>query len=105
MLMGSFWEKQFGVVVDGSSCRTSTVAQKNVPILCHFEEIRELWDIKKESGKVPVRWMKGHALGNPKLLWSCDLIAMEARYRHFKMTCHWDTYLTLHVSIIISYIT
>ena len=83
----------------------TTVAQKNIPILSHFEDIRELWDIKKESGKVPAGWMKGHALGIPKLLWSCDLVAMEARDRHFKMTCHWDTYLTLHVSIIISYIT
>ena len=83
----------------------STVAQQSVPMLCHFEEIRELWDIKKESGKVPVGWMKGHAPGIPKLLWSCDLVAMEARYKHFKMTCHWDTDLTLHVSIIVSYIT
>ena len=74
-------------------------------MLCHFEEIRELWDIKKESGKMPAGWMKGCALGIPKLLLSCDLVAMEARYRDFKMTCHWDTYLTLYVSIIISYIT
>ena len=57
---------------------------KSVTILCHFEEIRELWDIKKELGKVPAGWTKGHALGNPKLLWSCDLVAMEARYRHLK---------------------
>ena len=78
---------------------------KSVPILSHFEEIRELLDIKKESGKVPAGWMNRCALGIPKLHWSCDLVAMEARYRHFKMTCHWDTYLTLHVSIIISYIT
>ena len=78
------------------------MAQKSVPMLCHFEEIRELWDIKKESGKMLARWMKGCALGIPNLLLSCDLVAMEARYRHFKMTCHWDTYLTLYVSIIIS---
>ena len=71
-------------------------------MLCHFEEIRELWDIKKESSKVPAGWMKGCALGIPKLLWSCDLVAMEARYRDFKMMCHWDTYLILYVSIIIS---
>ena len=58
----------------------TTVAQKSVPMLSHFEDIRELWDIKKESGKVPVGWMNGHALGIPKLLWSCDLVAMEARY-------------------------
>ena len=76
-----------------------TVAQKSIPILCHFEEIRELWDIKKESGKVLVKWMKGRALGIPKLPWSCDLVAMEAGYRHFKMTCHWDTYLTIYYNI------
>ena len=81
------------------------MAQKSVPILSHFKRIRELWDIKKKSGKMPAGWMKGHVLGIPKLLCSCDSVAMETRYRHFKMTCHWDTYLTLHVSIIISYIT
>ena len=27
---------------------------KSVPMLSHFEEIRELWNIKKKSGKVPV---------------------------------------------------
>ena len=75
------------------------MAQKSVSILCYFEEIRELWDIKKELGKVPAGWTKGHALGNPKLLWSCDLVAMEARYRHFKMTCHWDTYLILYYNM------
>ena len=80
------------------------MAQKSVPMLCHFEEIRELWDIRKESGKGPVEWMNVLALDISKLLWSADLVAMEARYRHFKITCHWDTYLTLHVSIIISYI-
>ena len=42
------------------------MAQKSVPMLSHFEDIRELWDIKKESGKVPAGWMKGHALGIPK---------------------------------------
>ena len=73
-----------------------TVAQKSVPMLCHFEKIRELCGIKKESGKVPAGWMKVLALSIPKCLWSCDLVAMEARYRHFKMTCHWDTYLTLY---------
>ena len=57
------------------------MAEKSVPMLSHFEEIIELWDIMKESGKVLARWMKG--------------IAMEARCKHFKMTCHWDTYLTL----------
>ena len=61
-------------------------------MLSHFEKIRELWEIKKESGKVL-------ALGIPKLLWSCDLVAMDARYRHFKMTCHWDTYLTLYYNV------
>ena len=81
------------------------MAQKSVPILCHFKKIKELWDIKKESGIVPAGWMKVLALGIPKILWSCDLVAMEARSRHFKMTCHWDTYLILLVSIIISYIT
>ena len=80
------------------------MAQKSVPILSHFEEIRGLWDIKKESGKVLAGWMNGHALGIPNLLWSYDIVTMEARYKHFKMTCHWDTYLTLHVLIIISYI-
>ena len=43
--------------------------------------------------------MKVLALGIPKLLWACDLVAMEARYRHFKMTCHWDTYLTLYYNM------
>ena len=57
-------------------------------MLCHFEKIRKLWDIKNESGKEPVGWMKVLALGIPKLYWSCDPIAMEARYRHFKMTRH-----------------
>ena len=80
------------------------MAQKSVPMLSHFEEIRELWDIKKESGKVLAGWIKGLALGISKLLWSCDLVAMEVRYKYFKITCHWDIYLTLHVSIIISYI-
>ena len=74
----------------------TTVAQKSVPMLCHFEKIRELWDIKKESGKALAGWMEVLALGIPKLLWSCDLVAMEARYRHFKMICYWDTYLTLY---------
>ena len=68
-------------------------------MLCHFEEIRELWDIKKESGKVPAGWIKGHGLGIPKLPWSCDLVVMEAKYRHFKMTCHLDTYLTLYYNM------
>ena len=81
------------------------MAQKSVPILCYFEKIRELCGIKKESGKALVGWMKVLALSIPKCLWSCDLVAMEARYRHFKMICHWDTYLILRVSIIISYIT
>ena len=75
------------------------MAQKCIPILSHFETIRELWGIKKESGKALAGWMKGCALGIPKPLWPCDLVAMEARYRHFKMTCHWDTYLTLYYSI------
>ena len=43
--------------------------------------------------------MKGLALGISKLLWSCDLVAMEARYKHFKMTCHLDTYLTLYYNM------
>ena len=81
------------------------MAQKSVPILSHFEEIRELWDIKKESGRVPAGWIKGYALGIPKLLWPCDSVAIEARYRHFNIICHWDTYLILYVSIIIAYIT
>ena len=68
-------------------------------MLCHFEKIRELWDIKKESGKALAGWMKVLSLGIPKLLWSCDFAVMEARYRHFKMTCHWDTYLTLYYSM------
>ena len=76
-----------------------TVAQKSVPMLSHFEKIRELWDIKKESDKALVEWMTVLALGIPKLLWSCDLVAMEARYRHFSMTCHWDTYLTLYYNM------
>ena len=63
----------------------TTVAQKSVPMLCHFEKIRELWDIKKESGKALAGWMKVLALGIPTLLWSCDLVAMEARSRYFKM--------------------
>ena len=77
----------------------SIVAQKSVPMLCHFERIRELWDIKKESGKALAGWMNALAFGIPKCLWSCDLVAMEARYRHFKMTCHWDTYLTLYYNM------
>ena len=76
-----------------------TVAQKSVPILYHFEKIRELWDIKKKSDKALAGQMKGLALGIPKLLWSYDLAAMEARYRYFKMTCHWDTLLRIMTSI------
>ena len=78
---------------------TIYMAQKSAPMLCHFEKIKKLWDIKKESGKVLAGWMKVLALGIPKLLWSCDLVAMEARYRHFKMTCYWDTYLTLYYNM------
>ena len=78
---------------------THIVAQKSVPILSYFEKIRKLWDIKKELGKALARWMKVLVLGIPKLLWSCDLVAMKARYRHFKMTCHWDTYLTLYYNM------
>ena len=74
-------------------------------MLSYFAETRELWDIKKESGKMSIGWMKGHSLGIPKLPWSCDLVAMEARYRHLKLTCHRDIYLILYISIIISYIT
>ena len=49
----------------------------------HFEKIRELWGIRKQSGKALAGWMNVLALGIPKLLWSCDSVAMEARYRHF----------------------
>ena len=75
------------------------VAQKSVPILSHFEKIRKLWDIKKESDKALAGWMKVLALGIPTLLWSCDLVAMEARSRQFKMICHWNTYLTLYYNM------
>ena len=68
-------------------------------MLSHFEQITELWGIKNESGKALAEWMKVLALGIPKLLWSCDLVTMEARYRHFKMTCYWDTYLTLYYNM------
>ena len=72
-----------------SKTTESTMGQKSGPMLSHFEKIRELWYIKKESGMVPVGWMNVLALGIPTLLWSCDLVAMEARSRHFKMICHW----------------
>ena len=39
-------------------------------------------------------WMKVLALGIQEPLWSCDLVAMGVRYKHFKIMCHWDTYLT-----------
>jgi hypothetical protein len=29
------------------------------------------------------------------LPWSCDLVAMVPSYDHFKMTAHWDNFLTL----------
>ena len=44
------------------------MAQKSVPILNHFDKIRELWDIKEESGRMSAGWITGCALGIPKLL-------------------------------------
>ena len=41
-------------------------------------------------------WMTVLALGIQEPLWSCDLVPMGVRYKHFTMTCHWDTYLTPH---------
>ena len=66
------------------------------------ERNKEYLRIKDENcntGKGPAGWMKGLALGVPNLLWSCDSVAMEARYKCFKMTCHWDTYLTLYYNM------
>ena len=38
-------------------------------------------------------------LGIPNLLWSCDSVTVETRYRHFEMTCHWNIYLTLYYNM------
>ena len=70
-------------------------------MLSYLKEIGRLLKSKNKLGEVLAGWMKVLALGIQEQVWSCDLVAMGVRYNHFKMTCHWDTYLTLHLAITI----
>ena len=46
-------------------------------------------------------WNKAPALGSSWVQESKDLGKIQQCGSHIKMTCHWDTYLTLHLTITI----